>query len=250
MKRVNEQMVINECTVKHCIIQKHCINKAELSAKKKIRLNKYEAGQHIFHEGSRVFGTYIIKKGKAKVFNSSQSGNNQIIRIVTDGDMLSYGNFHEKYYRLSSQTLENSEICFIYADAFQKLVAENHSLSLNMIKLYANELSVLEIRQKHLSQLNIKERIAEALLMIRKKTHRHRINNGPTMIRISRQDIADIAGCTVEVAIRTLSSFAKENIIRKEGKKIEILKPDNLYDMLLENCSTNNYNRNSSLPYL
>ncbi|MDQ7055705.1 MAG: helix-turn-helix domain-containing protein [Persephonella sp.] len=58
--------------------------------------------------------------------------------------------------------------------------------------------------------------------------------NGKTVIRapITRQDLAEMTGTTVETAIRIMSRWKKEGIVNTERGKIEILDPDYLEDLI------------------
>ena len=66
----------------------------------------------------------------------------------------------------------------------------------------------------------VERRVAQALLALRKKFG--------DSIPPTRQEIAELAGTTVETAIRTISRFQQEGWVRSNRGKVHLLQPDSL----------------------
>jgi CRP/FNR family transcriptional regulator len=73
-----------------------------------------------------------------------------------------------------------------------------------------------------LSQKNVRERMAEALLFL-KATYGLEEDQQTIMVNLSREEIADYVGTSTESCIRLLSEFNHDKIIALQGKKIKIL---------------------------
>jgi CRP/FNR family transcriptional regulator len=69
----------------------------------------------------------------------------------------------------------------------------------------------------------VEKRIATVLLKLAEKVGRPEERGIRLKIQLSRQDLADMAGTTIETAIRVLSKFTKNRLLIKDGKHIIIL---------------------------
>lgn len=78
-----------------------------------------------------------------------------------------------------------------------------------------------------LSQKNVRERMAEALLFF-KATYGFEPDGQTLNVQFSREEIADFVGTSTESAIRLLSEFNHDKFIELKGKKIKIINLDKL----------------------
>lgn len=225
------------CSQKECLINKHCSQKWKIKISEHKPVIYYQKAQSIFCENSMVYGIYFIYQGKVKVFNTGGLEKQYILRLAGSGEMLGMRAYLDKKYRVSCTTLEDTVVCFIDKEIFIQTIKESPDLALALIDKYAQTLSLMDLRQKHLAQLCSKDRVAEALLIIKK--HFGRITEEGIMLEgnLSRQDIANIAGITMAETNRILASLKKEKLIGylTKPKKIIILKPQELMAMILSN---------------
>ena len=73
-----------------------------------------------------------------------------------------------------------------------------------------------------LTQKHIRGRLAESLVFLR-DTYGYEDDGATLKVYLSREDIANLSNMTTSNAIRTLSSFASENVIALDGRKVKIL---------------------------
>ena len=184
----------------------------------------YKKGHHIFYEGNPIFGIYIITQGKIKIIAKGQGGKEQIVRLASNGHLLGRWGNDEDIYSTSAVALEDSLICFINNDLFYDLCLANPEFNFQLMMYYAKELRNAQIRIKLLSQLTVKEKIAETLLYLIRVFGVDAENN--IAVELSRQEIAEMAGTSSEQVSREISSFKKDNILEPSGKKLVI--KDNL----------------------
>lgn len=234
---IKEYLCCNNCPQKACFINDCCSQKWKTKISEQKSVISYQRGQSIFYENSLVFGIYFIYRGKVKVFNTGGKEKQHILRLAGSGEMLGMRAFAEKKYRVSCTPLEDSMVCFIEKDIFIQSIKENPDLSLALLQNYAQTLSLMELRQKHLAQLCSKDRVAEALLVIKKHFGIETREGILLDVNLSRQDIANIAGTALEETTRVLSVLKKEKIIEQSSKpkKILILNPEKLLAMILNN---------------
>jgi CRP/FNR family transcriptional regulator len=183
----------------------------------------YKKGQMIFHEGSYPSGVYCINEGKVKTIHIGMDGKEQIIRLAKDGDIIGYrALLSGGKYNASAIALEDSQICFIPKETFFNVVKANSNLSLKIINLLASELGKAEQTITDLAQKTVRERLAEALLLL-KETYGLEADGATINITLSREEVASMIGAATETTIRLLSGYKQEDIISFVGKKIKIL---------------------------
>lgn len=185
--------------------------------------SKYKKGQFIFTENGYPLGLYCINHGKVKLTTQGNSGKEQILRLLKDGDVVGYRSLlsNEKYH-CSAVALEDCSICFVPKDILFSMLKDNSKISFELLKLLSNNLRQAEDQITSLAQKNVRERMAEALLFF-KATYGLNDNDNAINYNFSREEIADFVGTSTESAIRLLSEFNKDQLIELDGKKIIIL---------------------------
>ncbi|HRN48499.1 MAG TPA: Crp/Fnr family transcriptional regulator [Niabella sp.] len=185
-------------------------------------------GQIIFSENGLPMGVYCIHKGKVKLSTTGPDGKEQILRLAKDGDLLGYrALLAGDRYHATATALEDCDFCFVERDYFVNLVVTNPKICIGIFKIIAADLKSAEDHIVSLSQKNVRERMAEALLFF-KATYGFE-NDGQTLnIQFSREEIADFVGTSTESAIRLLSEFNHDKIVELKGKKIRITNLDKL----------------------
>jgi CRP-like cAMP-binding protein len=184
---------------------------------------KYNKGDTIFNEGEKAIGLLCLIKGKVKVFMEGISGREQIIRLAKPVGFIGYkALFADENHFVSAVAIEDCTICRINKKGLFKILKSNNELCLKIMKFFATELKFSTSRTVTLTQKHIRGRLAESLIFL-KDTYGLEKNGKTLSICLTRGDIAHLSNMTTSNAIRTLSAFAKENIIALNGKRIEIL---------------------------
>ena len=190
---------------------------------------RYKKGQTLFYEGTRPLGIFCINTGKVKVFKISSDGKEQILYLSKSGDFLGYrAMISEEFYNASATVIEEGAICYIPKSSFIKLFNTNPSFFKKVINRLCNDLGVMEEKLVSIAQKSVRERLAATLLMLKETYGMEGENSELIDIALSREDLANIIGTATETVIRLLSEFKSQNIISLEGKKIKILKPQDL----------------------
>lgn len=195
----------------------------------------YKKGQIIFNEGNKPAGVYCINKGKIKIYQTGEEGKEQILRLAKEGDVLGYrALISGEIYSGTAAVMEDATVCFIPKRTFFEFLHANSDLSTKMMQLLSHDLREAEARLTGLAQKPVRERMAEALMMLNEFYGTD--NEGAINASISREDIANIVGTATETTIRILSDFKTEKLIELAGKKIKInnhqglIKTAHIYD--------------------
>ncbi|CAG0962292.1 MAG: Crp/Fnr family transcriptional regulator [Bacteroidetes bacterium] len=219
------------CPQKNCVI-KLCSedDMQEVSDKKETSI--YRKGQVIFSEGSTVFGIYIIHNGKVKVYNTGFNLKQQILRFSVDGDLLGHRGFGAKKYSIGAIAIEDSVICFIDNPLYYRIIKRNTEMLFHIMAFYASELRAAEARMKNLSQMSVREKVAESLQIMSaifgKKEKERIVLDTP----LTRQEMAEIGGMRPEQFIKELNIFIADKVVGFSDKNIIINKPHVLTELL------------------
>lgn len=211
-----------QCIVRQFNSLKH-LSKDELlrmSACKTSRVIK--KGEIIFDEGEHLNGVFCIKDGVCKVSKMSDNGRNQIISLVQKGNLLGERSLiSDEVSNLKAVALNDMEICFIPKSEIIRDLEKNNAFTMSVLKDMATSLKSADNLIVDMAQKTVKQRLAEALLHLHSKFNTD--SEGNIDIQLSREDIANIIGTATESAIRLLSEFKKNKIIKFQGKEIKIL---------------------------
>ena len=199
---------------------------AELSAHKSCA--QYKKGQIIFNEQGLPLGLFCVTSGKIKLSKTGFDGKEQILRLSKAGDVLGYrALLSNERYHCSAVAVEDSLVCVIDKHYFVNAAQQNNKLLFELVRKMGTDLKVAEDHIVSMSQKNVRERMAEALLFI-KATYGFAEDGQTINVVLSREEIADFVGTSTETAIRLLSEFNHDKIIELVGKKIKLLNLDRL----------------------
>lgn len=199
---------------------------ADLNAHKSCTV--YKKGQLIFSQNGLPLGLFCVNSGKIKLSTAGPDGKEQILRLVKGGDILGYrALISDDRYHCNAIALEDCSICIVDKNFFKKLAAENPKLNAAIFKKISDDLKKAEEHIVSLSQKNVRERMAEALLFF-KATYGFEPDQQTLSVQFSREEIADFVGTSTESAIRLLSEFNNDKIIELIGKRIKILNIERL----------------------
>lgn len=209
-----------------CIVRQFsslkALNKDELLKMANCKTSyKIKKGQPIFEEGDIMNGIYCIKDGICKLSKLSPNGKDQIVKLVTSGELLGQRSMiSDEVANLSAVALENMEVCFIPKSEIIGFFNDNNQFSMNVMKTICGDLKEADDHIVSMGQKTVRERLAETLLYMHETFGVN--EDGSLHIQLSREELASMIGTATESCIRLLSEFNKSNLITLEGKKIVI----------------------------
>jgi CRP-like cAMP-binding protein len=186
--------------------------------------DKYQRDDYIFFEGDPPEWFHIIKEGKVKLVKHSDTGKDVILQIFAPGDMFGEVSlFDHKPYPSSAQAMEPCTILKLSRKDFLLFFGRHPFVATEMIMELGRQLREAHATIKSLAVDRVEQRIAHILLKLADQLGTR--EGGGIMLNLSltRQDLADIAGTTVETTIRVMSRFTKSKIIKPVSGKILIL---------------------------
>jgi len=186
-------------------------------------------GKLVFREGTLSKGIYFLRKGKVKIYRTNKEGKEQIVYIYRKDEAMGYRPILcEEPHPVSAATLEDCSITFIGKKYFLQVLDRSPILSRRLLTHLSHEFTVWINKLTVFGQQPVRERVALSLLILSEKYKKESKESAPAVIDLSRDDLANYAGTTVETLVRTLRYFKDEKIVMTQGRKIVILKPKGL----------------------
>jgi len=175
----------------------------------------------LFSQGEEAGAVFNVTEGMARLYKLLPDGRRQIIGFALPGDFL--GLSLSDQFSFSADAVNDMRICRIPRSKFSVLLDEKPHLMKRLHEMAANELMLAQDQLVVLGRRSAEERLAVFLLGLRKRfTAIHHIS--PTIpLPMSRQDIADYLGLTIETVSRTFSKFFKERTLLNVPDGVRIL---------------------------
>ena len=165
----------------------------------------------IYREGTPPFHLFYIEKGQVKTFKTNEDGKELIAGLYGPGEYFGYTNLiNDETYSDSAAALGDCKLSLIPKSDFNDLVHKNRQVSKKFMSILSSEVISQEERLIQLAYNSVRKRVSEALI----KFFEHQDETVKTKgLKISREDISNVAGTSLETAIRTLSDFKEEKLI-------------------------------------
>lgn len=199
---------------------------------KLMRPVRYEADETIFHEGAPSFGFFIICQGQVKLVKQGSGGKRQILKIVGPGELLGEENiFDGKAHGASARTLEPTSARFIKREDFLDFLKRHPQVALQLAEKIARELQGFQAKLIEVAYESCRARLARILLALAREYGVPENEGLRLTAKLTRNDLAEMAGISTETAIRTLTELEERRLIKLERRKIYILDQNSLEEL-------------------
>lgn len=216
----------------YCFLRRHSLPEWYDVIAARAEIVPFKKGQLLFAEKDPATHFYFLHGGAVKVHKQWGEEKDLIVRFAVPGDVLGHrGMGKEQFHPVTATALEAGSACRITTEFFLSSLKVNNSLAISMMMLYAAELQEAEHKMRNMVHMDVKGRIAGALLRIREifgTDGDGNINN-----LLTKQDIASYAGTTYETLFKVLNEWAQDGIVTVAGKDIKIVKEKKLKGFIL-----------------
>jgi len=180
----------------------------------------FKAGETIFKQNTSARNIVCIKRGLAKIVAEGDGNKRLILRLVASHSILTGGSiFIDEIRHFTVQAVTEVECCFIGSNLIMDFVSKNNRFAFELLKLNNQQNIEMLNNLVGITQKYMPGRVADLLLYLKNEI----FLCNPFDTRLSRQELADMTGMTMESFIRILKEFKTSGIITVDGPNIQIV---------------------------
>lgn len=199
-------------------------------------LRSWGKGETLFEEGDPSDHFLIVTAGRIKVFKVTPDGRHLILEIFGPGDPVgAVAVYEERPYPATAIALEAAEAVAIPRREFFALLDAHPTLVRGLLLAMSRRLVELTLRLSELTGGRVESKIARLFLKLGENLGEPAADGALFIpLPLSRQELADLIGTTIETTIRTMSRWGKDGIVETRSDGFTILDRDALEALALE----------------
>lgn len=201
--------------------------------KERIRLQK---GGTLYRQGDAAEAIYGLRSGSLKTQIEDAGGQVQITGFLLPGEILGMDGLMNSQQLSHAIALEDSEVCIIRLDEMDRIAPQLPTLNLQLRRLMSKEISRSHQQLLALGSLRSEQRLAAFLLNLSQRLQVLGYSPYEFILRMSREEIGNFLGLTLETVSRLFSRFAREGLIRVQQREVHILDIVGLQELSGADC--------------
>ncbi|WP_372623154.1 Crp/Fnr family transcriptional regulator [Falsiroseomonas sp.] len=184
----------------------------------------------LFHEGDRAAHVFTLVQGTAKLTRLLPDGREQVLGFRFAGDVLGYTG--AAHYPFAAQMLTPAQVCRLERRKLDVLLRRYPALERRLLDLCVQELAATQDQLVTVGRRTAEARVAAFLLSLAEAGRRRHHVGTVLDMPMTRSDIADFLGLTLETVSRTLTAFRRRGWVREPSHgRMEILRRDPLLEL-------------------
>ncbi len=185
---------------------------AGLAASTSVR--RFKAGETLFIEGDAAPYCYQVVSGAVKEYNTLEDGRRQVADFYGVGELFGFSELDEQLH--TAEAITDCAVRCYPRDALLRAVAASPELSHQFLDTLMSRLHRARERMIMLGRMSAIQRVASFLLRLSAEQS----TTGNVRLSMSRQDIADHLGLTIETVCRVLTELKKKRVIEMPSARI------------------------------
>lgn len=206
------------------------LNKTEIESLDDIieRKKPLHKGDSLVKSGDVFRSLFAVRTGSFKSFVTNAEGEEQITGFHFPGDIIGFDALRENKHQSYTQALETAMVCELPYDTLDEMSVQFPKLRHQIMSFMS-----AEIKQDHNMMMLLNKRTAEERLLyfishLSQRFEERGFSNKEFHLTMTRNEIGNYLGLTIETISRLLGRFQKENIIQVDGKLITIIDFDEM----------------------
>lgn len=212
---------------------RHDVSKLDELIKERIRVPK---GSVLFHLGDKTEAVYGIRSGSMKTQLEDANGQVQITGFLLPGEILGMDGLLENIQASHAIALEDSEVCVIRIDELDMLSQHIPILQQQLRRLMSKEINRSHQLVMSLGGLRSEQRLAAFLINLSQRLFTLGYSSSEFMLRMSREEIGNYLGLTLETVSRLFSRFAREGVLHIQQRQVQIIDMQTLRTLAGTDC--------------
>ncbi len=182
-----------------------------------------QKGKHIFRGDDKFLGFYAVRSGSVKGYILNETGDEQIIGFYYPGEILGFDAIELHKHSCSAVALETTTVCSIPYDKINDASIQIPNLQDQILRLMSRELSKENKLLLTINKCSAEERLATFLINLSSRFHKLGYSAVEYNLSMSRQDIGNYLGLTIETISRLFTKFQRNGLMEIDKKKIKLI---------------------------
>lgn len=187
-----------------------------------------QKGDYLYRANDPFDSVYAIRSGAVKAMTLSDSGEEQVTGFYLPGEVVGMDGIADSRYTNSVVALETASVCEIPFNRMEELSLQIPNLQRHFFQLMSREITQDQQIITLLSKSSAEERVAALLLSISSRNSRRQLSANAFRLPMSRTDIGNYLGLTIETVSRIFTRLQKQDVIVVDKKEILIKNMDQL----------------------
>lgn len=179
-------------------------------------------GQHIFRGDDSFQSFYAVRSGSVKLYTLNESGEEQVIGFYFPGEILGFDAVENHLHTCSAVALETTTVCSIPYEKINEISVKVPELQDQMFRLMSRELSKENKLLMTINKRSAEERLATFIVSLSSRFQKLGYSAKEYNLSMSRQDIGNYLGLTIETVSRLFTKFQKNGLIKIDKKSISL----------------------------
>jgi CRP/FNR family transcriptional regulator len=186
-------------------------------------VEEFRKKENVFSEGDPSDWLYGVLNGKVKITKISADGKEIILEVISPGDVFGAVAVMRGFpYPANAAAMEDTRLLKVSRTNFLKILDGYPSVMYCMMQNLGDRMKGTHESLKNIALEKVSSRIASLLLKLAEKSGVETPEGTVIDFKLTKQDIADMVGTTVETSIRTMSQFKKRGIVEEREGQIVI----------------------------
>lgn len=189
-------------------------------------------GASLYHNGDGFESLYAVRSGVFKTVGTSRQGDEKITGFHLSGELLGLEAISSGRHGYSAVALEDSEVCAIPFAQLERLAMAIPALQHQLLRVISGDISRDQGLMLLLGSMTAEQRLAAFLLSLSRRHQRLGYSANRFMLRMTREEIGNYLGLTLETVSRLLSRFQREGLLAVQQRDVEIRNVERLREMV------------------
>lgn len=197
----------------------------------------FHAGEHVFRTGDPFRAIFAVRAGAVKTRTIDREGREQVLGFYLPGEVIGLDAIYPEHFPCDAVALDTTFFCRFSFPAMSALASRVPAVQQHLFRMLSKELGAASLLA---GDHNADERVAAFLTDLADRHAARGFSATRIHLSMSRSDIANYLRLAAETVSRMLGRFRAQNLIRIEGRELEVLDPARLREIgraLLRDCS-------------
>jgi CRP-like cAMP-binding protein len=193
---------------------------------------EYPAREYVFREGDPADWFCVVRSGRVKIFRQAREGRDVVLELLGPGEPFGgVAVIERRPYPASAQTTEASTVLKIPGALVVALAERHPSIIRDLARVIGQRLRNAHDSVTALAADPVEARLAATLLRLAERDGIRDTRGLSLPFHLTRQNLADMSGTTVETTIRVVSRWLKDGRVREEGGHLLVPSVDALREL-------------------